>query len=185
MTDSSIHAAPTDYRRKLGIRIALAVAQMESKQAAALAAGITSEQLNKWVRGQVKVPAEGLRALAHASGVDFSWLVTGEGPSKMRVPFNPHVEITTAPVDPKRPLDDWIMRRIAVVVVSVYDERRQAISPENVAVECALLYNELVRRVSDISDRDEIMAVLPQIRHLLIKRLEKASLEPGTGKASA
>jgi len=74
---------------------------------------------------------------------------------------------------------------MATVVTAMYGDRKVPISPENVAVEAALLYNEMVARVSDLSDRDEIEAMLPQLRHLMKKRLDQAGVEPGTGKASA
>ena len=68
-----------DYRKDLGGRLSQAIARVKNKGDAALAAGVSTEQLNKWVRGEVKVPAEGLRALAEYTRVDFSWLVTGQG----------------------------------------------------------------------------------------------------------
>lgn len=70
-----------EYRRNLGDRIAESVDKMPSKAAAALVVDVTVEQLNKWIKGQVKVPADALRALSEAANVDFSWLVTGESPS--------------------------------------------------------------------------------------------------------
>lgn len=44
-----------------------------------MAVGVTPEQLNKWVKGTVKVPVEALRSLSEAANVDFSWLATGGG----------------------------------------------------------------------------------------------------------
>lgn len=82
-------------------------------------------------------------------------------------------------------LDDWTMRRMAAIITEAYSNRKIPISPENVAVEAARLYNELTSRAKDLSDRDEIEATLPQLRHLLKKRLDEAAAEPGTGKASA
>lgn len=70
---------PEAYRSSLGERIAYAVDKSKTKSDAANAAGVSSEQLNKWIKGTVKVPAEALRSLAAFTGVDFSWLVTGEG----------------------------------------------------------------------------------------------------------
>ena len=67
-----------DYRKSLGKRIAYAVDKAQTKSSAADSVGISVEQLNKWIRGTVKVPAEALGALAAFTGVDFSWLVTGE-----------------------------------------------------------------------------------------------------------
>ncbi|MCO8146883.1 hypothetical protein NHN26_16895 [Rhodovulum tesquicola] len=65
-------------RQRLGERIAQVVERYDTKSAAARAAGITAEQLNKWIKGTVKVPVDGCRALAEGVGADLSWLITGE-----------------------------------------------------------------------------------------------------------
>jgi transcriptional regulator with XRE-family HTH domain len=71
----------TLFRSELGARIAEVVSQFPTKAAAAEAAGVTPEQLNRWISGQVKVPVDGLWRLAKAREIDFSWLCTG--PSKV------------------------------------------------------------------------------------------------------
>ncbi len=63
----------------MGARIGQCVDFIDKKSDAAAAAGVSAEQLNKWIKGTVKVPVEALRLLAGASGVDFSWLATGDG----------------------------------------------------------------------------------------------------------
>jgi hypothetical protein len=65
------------FRVALGQRIAETVGKYPTKTAAAEAAGITLEQLNKWINGTVKVPVEGLWRLSRGSHPDFSWLCTG------------------------------------------------------------------------------------------------------------
>ncbi|WP_142847070.1 hypothetical protein [Telmatospirillum sp. J64-1] len=67
------------YRRELGERLAVVMARFASKGAAAQAAGVTTEQFNKWLAGSVKVPAEGLWRLAKAAKIDFKWLCAGGG----------------------------------------------------------------------------------------------------------
>ncbi|WP_142847583.1 hypothetical protein [Telmatospirillum sp. J64-1] len=67
------------YRRELGERLAVVTARFPSKGAAAQAAGVTTEQFNKWLAGSVKVPVEGLWRLARSAGVDFKWLCAGGG----------------------------------------------------------------------------------------------------------
>lgn len=67
-----------EFRRELGARIGLAAGLFPTKSAAATAAGITLEQFNKWIRGEVKVPVESLKELAFLAKVDFVWLVCGE-----------------------------------------------------------------------------------------------------------
>jgi phage repressor protein C with HTH and peptisase S24 domain len=65
------------YRKELGDRISQAIEKLPTKTSAALAMGVSPEQVNKWIKGTVKVPADALRALSLEAGVDFSWLVTG------------------------------------------------------------------------------------------------------------
>ena len=50
----------------------------ETKSDAASAAGVTTEQFNKWIKGTVKVPAEALLSITKHVDVDFSWLVVGD-----------------------------------------------------------------------------------------------------------
>lgn len=67
------------YREALGKRIADVVGRFSTKAAAAAAAGVTVEQLNKWITGTVKVPAEALyRLTAATTPADLAWLATGE-----------------------------------------------------------------------------------------------------------
>jgi phage repressor protein C with HTH and peptisase S24 domain len=75
------------FRKNLGARIASCVDKIGKKSDAAAASGISPEQLNKWIAGTVKVPAEALRLLAKVADVDFSWLVTGDGQSPHRRPI--------------------------------------------------------------------------------------------------
>lgn len=67
------------FRANLGARIGYCADLVGKKVDAASVAGVTTEQLNKWIKGTVKVPIEALRRLAITADVDFSWLATGEG----------------------------------------------------------------------------------------------------------
>lgn len=67
------------FRANLGARIGFCVDKIGKKREAASFAGITPEQLNKWIKGTVRVPVEGLRDLSRAASIDFSWLATGQG----------------------------------------------------------------------------------------------------------
>lgn len=67
------------FRKNLGLRIEQCVNIIGQKGKTAAVAGVTPEQLNKWINGKVKVPVEALRLLAEAANSDFSWLATGIG----------------------------------------------------------------------------------------------------------
>lgn len=68
-----------EFRYALGLRIDQVVKKVGKKSSAAEAAGVTPDQLNKWIKGAVKVPVDGLRSLARLANADFSWLASGEG----------------------------------------------------------------------------------------------------------
>lgn len=123
-----------------------------------------------------------------SAGYNPGWILTGVGPRLLEDATSQdetQTRISDSSKAQRQQIDDWTMRRMAAIVTALHGERKLPISPENVAVEAALLYNELIGRVSDLSDRDEIEATLPQLRHLLKKRLGEAEAEPGRGKASA
>lgn len=67
------------FRQNLGLRIGKCVDLIGKKSDAAAVVGVTTEQLNKWIKGTVKVPVEALRLLSEAANSDFSWLATGAG----------------------------------------------------------------------------------------------------------
>ncbi len=67
----------TEFRKALGGRLRETVGKFPTKSAASAVAGVTVEQLNKWIDGTVKVPVESLWRLADAAGVDFCWLCAG------------------------------------------------------------------------------------------------------------
>ncbi|MBA5777102.1 hypothetical protein H2509_08165 [Stappia sp. F7233] len=136
--------------------------------------GIPVGTLNKYLAGTSHPPFSNMVKIGQLRGWSLAWLATGEG-AELLDPSRPQ----------RRPVDDWTMRRAAAVVTSVYEEMKIAITPENVAVEAAGIYNDLMTRVADPDDQAEIEAALPQLRHLLRKRLAAAAAEPGSGKRSA
>lgn len=58
---------------------------MPSKSAAADVCGVSTEQLNKWIKGVVKVPVDALYALSLAADADFNWLISGKGSTLDRI----------------------------------------------------------------------------------------------------
>lgn len=88
------------FRQNLGLRIAYAIDKIGSKSGTAAAAGISPEQLTKWVKGTVKVPIEALKDVADAAGIDFSWLATGYGAAPKDGPMQiRQTEFTATDVD--------------------------------------------------------------------------------------
>lgn len=126
MSDNDAESSQDNYRVELGERLALALTRAKNKGDAALAAGISGEQLNKWVRGDVKVPAEGLRALAAYTRVDFSWLVTGDGEMLPTAHLGGLQQLRDAASRPsgKRALKTTLSLVSDMVLLPVYDDVR-------------------------------------------------------------
>lgn len=83
------------------------------------------------------------------------------------------------------PIDTGLLERLLVLVKSVHDEHGIKLPGTKATAEAAALYNDLLMRVSDLKDRDEIEANLPLLRYQLKKRLHDAAAAPGTGKRRA
>lgn len=81
------------FREELGHRINVASQKYRNKTEAAKAAGVSLEQFNKWIAGSVKVPLEGLKALASNPEVDFNWLATGQTSAPARVEVSIKTEL--------------------------------------------------------------------------------------------
>jgi transcriptional regulator with XRE-family HTH domain len=168
-----------EYREALGGRIHACVASMSTKAAAAEVAGVTVEQLNKWIKGQVKVPVDALRLLAQASRTDFGWLVTGKRSAAADV------------VGVGQPSEDEIMILLETfeivhrMVERVYEE-------EKVVLPKVALFHEihdrnrlLVSRLLHPFDKSDVELLLPWLENRIRKELLLAKAAPGTGKHSA
>lgn len=119
-----------EYREALGSRISDSVDKAKkndaskTKTAVADAAGVTAEQLNKWIKGTVKVPVDALRSLASFTDTDFSWLVTGEN-SASQPPAS------TLPHAPPSPTD---LDQPGMIAIPRYDEVRPSAGHGSVAI---------------------------------------------------
>jgi transcriptional regulator with XRE-family HTH domain len=77
---------PTEtFRCDLGERLSWVVERFKTKAQAASAAGVTVEQLNKWMAGTVRVPVEALWRLAQVAEVDYRWLCAGSSDTGLAV----------------------------------------------------------------------------------------------------
>lgn len=155
----------TAVRRSLGYEARLAFSQL---------LGMHPDTLGGYERGDTEPSMEFLAMYRQRFGVNISWLVTGEG-SMFDDPS----------LAPPQAVDPTLLEKLARLVSSVYRDAGIKLPGERHTVEAASLYNELIVRVSDLGDPDEIEATLPQLRHQLKKRLAEAVASPGTGKRLA
>lgn len=116
------------FRENLGARIAFCVDKIGKKGDAASFAGVSPEQLNKWIKGTVKVPVEALRVVAQAANVDFSWLATGEG---IAPPGGP-IQIGFAG-EFMDPADTVAFNEPGMIAIPRYDEVRPSAGPGSTA----------------------------------------------------
>jgi len=81
-------------------------------------------------------------------------------------------------------IDVDLVDSLRYIATTVYRDAGQRLPPNQATREAAVLYNMLLERVSDITDDDEVAATLPQLKHILKRKLEQAGAAPGTGKRS-
>lgn len=164
-----IEDAARAYREVLGQRIETVVREhFPTKSAAAIAAGISVEQLNKWIRGTVKVPTDGLYSLSRAADVDFSWLVSGDGHARRN-----RSDIAAAVLEG--------MKIINGVMTRIFQEEGVRIPPVNVVEEVTGHATALIARLDDPTDLDELHSLIPWLEN----RIRKSLKQPGSGKREA
>lgn len=70
------------YAKELGARISAVAEAIGDRKKAASVAGISSDTLQRWIRGDVQASFVGLSRLCAEAGYNLEWLSTGEGPMK-------------------------------------------------------------------------------------------------------
>ncbi len=169
--------------------------------------------LGSWLQGRKPKP-DAIQKIAAAGEVNLEWLIAGVGEKftnekrdriaeKQRQEHEFLVDLSRGvqaveqhrrendplydmDVRSRAPLVDVaLLERMARVVEEVHKDAGIRIAPAKISAEAGALYNELLARLLNPADTEEVEAVLPQLRHFLKKRLEQAAAEPGTGKRSA
>ncbi|NKC02558.1 helix-turn-helix domain-containing protein [Brucella haematophila] len=179
----------------------------------AVRTGIARRTIGSWLEGRKPKP-EALQKIAEVADINVAWLITGVGEKysaerlvreaeqdRQKAELNRDLgnalrandqrRLTRDPffameVERRGPrFDIAVLEKIARIVTRAYKDAHIQIAPEKISVEAGELYNELMARVINYADPLEIEATLPQIEHLLRKRLSEAKDNPGTGKRSA
>lgn len=136
--------------------------------------GVSKNTIASYERGETEPTASVLAAYRKALGVNVGWLVTGQGEM--------FEEPSLAPA-PRDQVDIVLLQRLGDTVQAVFVECKQTAPARAITEETGRLYNELLRMVPDIRDRDIVDAVIPVLRQRFKERIAHA--EPGTGKRSA
>lgn len=104
---------------------------------------------------------------AAAAGVDVLYVLTGVRAAPM--PSGSAEERLTD--DRRGPIDPILFKICGDLVFQEYSKAGVDLPPIAQSMEAVWAYNEMMPRLADPSDGDELEATLPQIRHLLRKRL--------------
>ncbi|WP_156460145.1 helix-turn-helix domain-containing protein [Mesorhizobium sp. Root157] len=164
-----MNAPDTIGGRAAGLRSEL----RETQQGMADRLGISLRAWQKIERDE-GVPSGETLLLFKAVDVNPGWVLTGLGPRMIG-----QQEREAASVDPD------LLEKLARLAKSVHQEMGMTLPGDRATNEAGNLYNDLVAKVSDLSDKEMIEATLPQLRLALMRRLKAAAAAPGTGKRSA
>lgn len=140
------------FREELGGRIATTAAKFPTKAAASAAAGVSLEQFNKWIRGTVKVPVDGLKALADAASVDFVWLATGKRALPERHGTLGESDLVA------------IGEAIARVVLQCSKEHNVRLSDQAFCNEVMRRLSQLLRKADESNDREILLSLMPWLK---------------------
>lgn len=134
---------------------------------------ISKSSIAHYERGERTPDAEVLAAYNAKHAINMNWLITGEG------------DMFSSPASALNYASEMrvnIMRLLTRLVMRLHQDAGIKLPAEEVTAETTVLYNELSKRVDDLTDQEEVEAVLPQLEVRLKKRLAEAKAQPGSGK---
>lgn len=76
---AAVPSSVPSSRHELGTRIAAVVDLYESRKSAAFVAGVSTDQLARYMRGENEPPLSVAARLAASKGVSLEWMATGSG----------------------------------------------------------------------------------------------------------
>ncbi len=89
------------------------------------------------------------------------------------------------PARPRPEPDPDLLERLACVASTMFRDANVTLPPASLTAEATIMFNDLVTRVSDLSDPDEIAVAMPLVEYNLKRRLKDATVDPGAGKHGA
>lgn len=137
--------------------------------------GVPASTLKMYQKGSLPSIAIAAR-IAGACGVTVDWLAGLEAERRPSILRNAR---------PRPRVDVGLMNELGKLVARVHQEEGIRLPSEAIAHEAAKLYNDLMVKVADPQDKEEIISLFPWLKNQLRKGLLAAKDEPGTGKQSA
>lgn len=130
---------------EVGRRLGAIVSLYPSKKAAADMAGVSPDQLARYIKGQNQAPFEVLSRVALKQGVDLNWLATGEGQMVFDVGDVGRSPGQRSGEAQHQSHDEELMRQIGDAISRVYKE-------ENIGIGAGQLTSRALRIYSDLVD---------------------------------
>ncbi len=116
----------------------------ETRQKAAVAGGISTDQLAKYVKAEAQPRWETLVRLAAPHGINLNWLATGEGPMRLtEADAAWDRAVGSLPAPASRAADDQLLAQIVRGIEEVYRQ-------ENARVNAVQLVQTSVRVLDDL-----------------------------------
>ncbi|WP_375680990.1 MULTISPECIES: helix-turn-helix transcriptional regulator [unclassified Bartonella] len=146
----------------------------EERGAFAKSLDLAKNTLANYELGINEPPASIVIAYHKIYGVDFHWLLTGEGEM-----FSDMAKAKEAGFKPQT-IPTGLMKKLGRVAYTTYRDANIKIPPEDIAELAAELYRKLQELVQDINDTEEVELILPLIKLHLKRQIEAENAHPET-----
>ncbi|WP_273789991.1 helix-turn-helix transcriptional regulator [Bartonella sp. ML70XJBT] len=145
----------------------------EERGAFAKTLDLAKGTLANYELGVNEPPASIVIAYHKIYGVDFHWLLTGEGEM-----FSDMAKAKAAGFKPQT-IPAGLMKKLGRIAYTTYRDAKIKLPPEDIAELAAELYKKLQELVQDINDTEEIELTLPLLKLHLKRQIEaeRAHLE--------
>ena len=152
-------------------------ANLSQRQLAA-ALGVSQSFVGNIESGRSEPSRNFLLALSEHFRVNPAWILEGRDPMVFDLP-NPDMPPRAQPAPP-RGIDMFLFMFCENAVSQEYAAAAKDLDKVAHLSEVAWFYNELLARLADPTDGDEVEATMPQVRHLLRKKFNapEASVKP-------
>ena len=163
---------------QVGRRLDAIILLFQTKKAAADVAGISPDQMARYVKGQNAAPFEVLPRLARAKDISLDWLATGEGPMCLG---NAAQHPPAADPGPRRrelteaELED-LTEAIFEGVAGVYADAKVELRPGQVGKISAKIFCDLVRDFAPEDHGSAMRGMFSQLR----RQLAEAATPPAS-----
>ncbi|WP_375704406.1 helix-turn-helix transcriptional regulator [Bartonella sp. AD328YNZD] len=138
----------------------------EERGAFAKTLDLAKGTLANYELGVNEPPASIVIAYHKIYGVDFHWLLTGEGEM-----FSDMAKAKTAGFKPQT-IPAGLMKKLGRIAYTTYRDANIKLPPEDIAELAAELYKKLQELVQDINDMEEVEATFPLLKIHLKRQIE-------------